>query len=71
MEIFPTSGLTGDGVGEVLDWVRRQVRGDDLHEAVVGPAKRAVPPSLGALCSSVSATLKLTLGSVKGKLNWS
>ena len=72
MEIFATSCVTGEGVGEVLEWVERQLtQQQQLQHALLQPAKKAVPPSLTSLCASVSSALKLTLGSVRDRLCWS
>lgn len=70
IEIFPTSGLTGEGVPEVLEWIDHQLKRKQMQEMLVQPAKKAVPPSLTSLCASVSSALKQTLGTVKGKLIW-
>ena len=71
MEIFATSCVTGEGVGEVLEWIERQLTQQQLQHALLQPAKKAVPPPLTSLCASVSSALKLTLGSIRDRLSWS
>jgi hypothetical protein len=54
--VFPGSSLTGEGVYEALDWLKKEISRRRLQNAVTQTVAKAVPASL---TSALKAKLKL------------
>ncbi|KAK7483924.1 hypothetical protein BaRGS_00024808 [Batillaria attramentaria] len=66
--VFATSGTTGEGLFEPLEWLSQQIAVRETKAAVVKPLERAVPSCMTRFSSSLSAAVKHSLGLFKGRV---